>query len=556
MAFRRQPRFLYVLSLVLFCVTAILPLAYVFGQFIAGVIERPAALANAIMDSRQLVLLGRSLGIALSATLVALSLGLPVAALLAARDLPLRRLFYFLMLVPVLIPSYVMAGAWIHLLSPAGWVNRTLAALIGQSATLTIQSVPGCAWCLGLSFFPIIALVVAAGLSQLDGNLQDIARLSTGRWGVLWHATLPQIQPHLLASVCLVLIFVLAQYGVPSLLGINTFPVEIFAQYSAFYDETAAVATSLPLTILVVFLILLQQRIMGSRDYVRVTASSEMGAAIALRKLRPYAAIFLTALFLIAVVLPFASVFAYARGLDKVLSTVILFGDSVYLTGLLALCASIAATLLAFSLGHLLAHGQGRLTRMLDVICWLPIAVPGTVMGLGFARIASRFPLLQKFDAFGLLLLLAYIGMFSAFPIRVFHATYRRADPNVDEAATIDCPCWYQKCRHIDMRIHAPAMIVSVMLVFVLVAGELNATVLLVPPGKATLSVSIDNLLHYGASETASAFCLIEAALVLMAAGAGLVALRVAARTFGPGSLVDDGIGDEVPSLRRSVTRG
>lgn len=530
MAFRRQPLSLYATALIIFGLTAILPVGYMLAQFIVRLFEQPSAVANVLVDTRQLVLLGRSLTIALSAALVAIGLGLPVAIILAAKDLPCRRLFYFLVLIPVLIPSYVMAGAWIHLLSPTGFVNSMLAGLFGPSAKLTVFSTTGCAWCLGISFFPVIAIMVATGLSQIDSNLQDIARLSTNRWGVFRHSTLPQIWPHLVASVCLVVIFVLAQYGVPSLLGVNTYPVEIFAQFSAFYDDTGAIATALPLIVLVVFLILLQQRVMRTHNYVRITPSSETQSLIKLNKYRRYAVALLIILFIVTTVLPFFSVLAYAQGLAKILSTLRSFSDSVITTSLLALLAAIIATAIAFPIGQHLAHNRSRVTRTLDIICWLPIAIPGTIIGLGLIKLANVAPSLQKSDSFGILLLLAYVGMFSAFSIRIFEAVHRRADPNISEAAAIDCRRWYQRLLYIDMPIHSAAFAASMIVVFVLVIGELNATVLLIPPGRATLGVSIDNLLHYGANVTASALCLIEAGLVILAITLGLFIFSAAKR--------------------------
>ncbi len=458
---------------------------------------------------------------------------MPVAIVLAARDLPFRKLFYFLVLIPVFIPPYVMAGAWMHLFSPMGSVNRTLAAMLGPSAKLTVHSTAGCVWCLGVSFFPVIAIIVAAGLSKLDSNLQDIARLSTSRWGGFRHSTLPQIRRHLAASVCLVLKFVFSQYGVPSLLGINTYPVEIFAYFSAFYDDTAAVATSLPLIGMVVFLVILQQRIMRARDYVHVTASSEMHSAIRLAGTKPYAVAFLVVLFSITVVLPFASVFLYAQGLGKVLSAARLSSDCIFTTSLFAFLAAAVSTLVAFPIGHYLAHRRGYLAEVIDIICWLPVAIPGTIVGLGMIKLAGRVPALQRADSFGVVLLIAYVGMFTAFSIRVFEAAHRRADPNIDEAAAIDCRRLYQRLWHIDVPIHSGAIAVSATMVFVLVVGELNATVLLIPPGRSTLSVSIDNLLHYGASSTASELCLIEAGLVIMTITCGLFVWKATKRISG-----------------------
>ncbi len=219
MDLRRHPPILYITALVIFLITAILPLGYMLGQFLVSLIQKPSDITNVLIDSRQLVLLGRSFGIALSSAAVAFLIGLPVAIILAAKDLPYRRLFYFLVLIPVLIPPYVLAGAWIHMLSPTGWINTTLVNLFGQSAKLTVFSTAGCALLMGISFFPVIAIIVAAGLSRLDSNLTDIARLYTGRWSVFWYSIVPQIVPHIIASICLVMIFVLGQYGVPLAFG-------------------------------------------------------------------------------------------------------------------------------------------------------------------------------------------------------------------------------------------------------------------------------------------------------------------------------------------------
>jgi iron(III) transport system permease protein len=522
MVFRRQPLALHTMALVIFGLTAILPLGFMLARFVVSVFAQPSAVATVLIDSRQLILMGRSLVIASSATVVALLLGLPTALILAAKDLPFKRLFYFLVLIPVLIPSYVMAGAWIHLLSPAGTINKILTTLFGPSAQLTLNTVAGCAWCLGISFFPLIAVIVATGLSRLDGGLVDVARLSTGKWGVFYHSILPQVRPHLAASACLVMIFVFAQYGVPSLLGVNTYPVEIFAQFSAFYDETAAVATALPLIALVVFLILLQQRIMRNRDYIRISPSSDADNPIKINNSKPCAVGFLITLFIVTTILPFSSVLAHTQNLNKFLSTLSSFSDSILTTSLLALLAAVISTAVAFPIGYYLAHNNSRFAKLLDVLCWLPIAIPGTIIGLGFIRLSSLGPVLQN-DSFGCLLLCAYIGMFSAFSIRIFQAAHKRDDPNVAEAAAIDCRHWYQRLLYVDMPIHAGTIAASAIVVFVLVLGELNATVLLIPPGRATLAVTIDNLLHYGANVQASILCLTEAALVVLVVGAGFM---------------------------------
>ena len=522
MAFRYQPRVLYITALAIFILCAIAPVAYMLAQFGFGLATNPSSAASVLLDTRQLVLLGRSLAIALLATLIALAIGWPTAFILAAKDTPCRGLLYFFVLVPLLVPPYIMSGAWIHLLSPGSFINSTLASVFGPGTKLTVFSTAGCAWCLAVSFFPIIAIVVAAGLATVDRNLDDIARLSTGRWGTFYHSTLVQILPHLTASICLVMIFVLGRYGVPSLLGVNTYPVEIFARFSAFYDENAAVAISLPLMLLVVVLILIQRRFMRNRYYVSITPSSETGNPIRLRGLNPYAIGFVAILFVITTVLPFVSVIAYTESPAKIWSSLQSAGGSITTTTILAIFAALISTAVALPIGRYLATGKGRFAGMLDVLCWLPIAIPGTMIGLGIVRISGLVPAVRNADSFGILLLLAYIGMFSAFAIRILEASYRRADPNVAESAALDCPRWYQRLFYIDLPIHSPAIAASMIIVAVLVVGELNATVLLIPPGSETLAVTIDNLLHYGANVKASVLCLTEVVFVILALGVGL----------------------------------
>jgi len=97
-----------------------------------------------------------------------------------------------------------------------------------------------------------------------------------------------------------------------------------------------------------------------------------------------------------------------------------------------------------------------------------------------------------------------------------------RDSPNVAESAALDCPRWYQRLFYIDLPIHSPAIAASMIIVAVLVVGELNATVLLIPPGSETLAVTIDNLLHYGANVKASVLCLTEVVFVILALGVGL----------------------------------
>jgi iron(III) transport system permease protein len=518
----RQQSFVFYTGLFVLAVTAFVPLAYMFGQLAVKFVEQPRTIASVLIDSRQAILLSRSCMVALASMSIALLLGIPTAILLASRDLPYKQFFYLLVSIPFLIPPYVMAGAWIHLLSPDGVVNTIIKSVFGQSAGLSVYNFAGCAWCMGISFFPVVALMMATGLSKIDPHLCDIARLATNKLGVWRHSVLIQILPYLLASMCLVLVFVFAQYSVPSLLGVNTYPVEIFSQFSAFYDSITAVVTSLPLVTLVILLILFQKVLMRKNDYVQITPSSDGSHGIKLGKFQVYAIAFFLIIFFVTTILPFSSVLAKTQGVSKAISTLISYGDSILITTVLAFVAAIISTALGWSIGNYLAKRNTAFAKALDIACWLPIAIPGTIIGLGIIRFSNGISFSVAFSSLAIPLIAAYVGMFCAFPIRIFEASYRRSDPNINEAAQLDCANAVQRLVHVEMPVHIGAIATSMILVFLLVVGELNATVLLIPPGQATLSVNIDNLIHYGSNFKASVLCFTEAAFVITIVGSAL----------------------------------
>ena len=177
MAFRKQPLAVTILAVAAFCAIAVLPVSFMFA--------RHGSLAGlALLEARHRTLLLRSLGVSAGATFVALGIGLTAAVVLARGRAAFRLPLAVLTIAPLFIPPYVIAGTWISLLAPDGWLNGTIQVLFGASSQVSIFSPTGVAWCLGISLFPIVAAIVASGLLGVDRDLVDDAKLTAGRWGV------------------------------------------------------------------------------------------------------------------------------------------------------------------------------------------------------------------------------------------------------------------------------------------------------------------------------------------------------------------------------------
>jgi ABC-type Fe3+ transport system permease subunit len=135
MSFRRQPPFFSILAISAFCAITVLPVALLFARY--GSVS-----ALSWLDERQGTLLLRSIAVAGGSALIALALGVPIAFVLARSTVYLRLPMTALAISVLFVPPYVMAGAWISLLDPAGWVNRVIAALLGPDALLSCREAP------------------------------------------------------------------------------------------------------------------------------------------------------------------------------------------------------------------------------------------------------------------------------------------------------------------------------------------------------------------------------------------------------------------------------
>ena len=213
-----------------------------------------------MFESRYIALAKNSLGLAIGTTALSLAIGTPLAFLLARTDLWARRILGIIYLVPILIPPYIHAIVWTHLNS-----------FIKSYLSFDIHSLGGVIFVLTLAYFPFVTLLTQSGLKSIDRNLEEASLLCHGRWRTLRWITLPLVMPHILSGAIFVFIFSLIDFGVPDILRVNLYPIEIFIQFSAFYNEGAAAILALPLIAITFFLIILQKWHMKKRSYVNIS---------------------------------------------------------------------------------------------------------------------------------------------------------------------------------------------------------------------------------------------------------------------------------------------
>jgi len=481
---------------------------------------------------RRLVLLGNSLGLAVAVTGIVMVQGFLAAVAIWSRAERAGVLLLWLVLPLMAIPSYIYALTWLDLAGVlTGWARQLGLASIGPFGWA------GSLWVEVAALAPMALGFAWLGLRSVDPDLIEAGRIVRNDWIGLIRITLPLSAPALLTGAGLVFLLSLLDYSVPSLLQANVYPMEIFAEYSATHSPGRAFLLALPLVLPAASVtagLLGPLRAMTVRTAMhRIRWASRPSWPGWFAGLQRVACALVGA----EVLLPYAVLVIRAGSIQGLLSSVAQAASEIRYSLLTATLAALMSLPVGIAMARrLLRPGAG--TAFLWVGVLAPLAIPGSLVGIGLTYVANRLGLQSE----GISLVLpAFAGLarFAPLAVLVLLAQLKRLDPLLFEAGRLFQASAFRRWLQIGIPLLAPGILASAGLVFALTLGELAATLMVAPPGQATLTMRIYNYLHYGASGTVAGLCLVLAACVLMA-GAGVA--WVAARWSWPVSAPGEGI--------------
>ncbi|MGF1549260.1 MAG: ABC transporter permease, partial [Sphingomonadaceae bacterium] len=179
--------------------------------------------------------------VTLGALAGALLLGMPAAWLISRCDFPGRTILSWALAMPLAMPSYVAAYAWMSMTGPGG----PLFAL-GGGALPMVRGVAGAAFVFAVTFYPYVYLLARQAFASQGRTPAEVARsLGAGPAGAFLRAELPLARPAIVARAALAAMEVLADYGVADILGAPTFTVGIVRAWTSFGDPEAAARLAL-----------------------------------------------------------------------------------------------------------------------------------------------------------------------------------------------------------------------------------------------------------------------------------------------------------------------
>ena len=493
-----------------------------FGRLVRGATQR--AIFNTLDTS-------------LWGAILALAIGAPFAFLVAATDMPLRKLQGFLLILPLMIAPQVMALAWMHLLGPSSALLGAIGMAPPPGTANPLLGRSGIILLFGVQHAPIVFITLRAGLVLLPRDYVEAARAAgMGPLRVLAGIVLPLLRPYVIAATALAFVSGVGNFGIPALLGMPenylTLATLIYQQLSSNGPAVLPQVAGLSLLICLIAVAGIAAQGLALR-HTRFALTRGTPMRFSLGRWRWPAAIVGMLILAIILLLPAAALLAtslvpaygvalssatltldnYAEVLFRQASTMRAFVNSSYLSLLAAAILAVLAIPLALGIARL-PRTAGRWAHGL---LELPYALPGIVLAIACILLFLRpLPLLGSLYATPWIILVAYLMRFAALALKPVDAALGQLSPDLTEAAAAAGAGATRRLLTITAPLAAPAAAAGALLVFMSAFNELTVSALLWSSRNETIGVILFSLEESGLSPQAAAVAVVTLAVIIL----------------------------------------
>lgn len=467
-------------------------------------------LISTVLPSSTATTLELMLGVGLT-TLV---IGAGTAWLVTMFRFPGRGLFEWLLLVPLAMPTYIIAFCYMELLDYSGTIQTALRAAFGWENASdywfpNIRSLWGGIMVMSFVLYPYVYLTARASFLQQSVCVLEVSRtLGRTAWGTFWSVALPLARPALVAGVTLALMETLNDIGAVEFLGIQTLTISVYTTWLERSSLAGAAQISCVMLVFVFALIFIERNARRRQRFHHTTGKYTL---LPEQRLGPVSGILATVActlpILIGFVMPASVLFEHAAsnvadGLKPE------FWLSAWHSLMLAFSAAVIAVFVGLVLAYACRASRSKLVHGSAGIASVGYAVPGTVLAIGVliplagldntidAFMQSRFGistgLLLSGSAAGLIF--AYTVRFLAIAFGTIDAGFKKTSANLDAASRTMGSSITQTLFRVHLPMMTPILGAAALLVFVDTMKELPATLLLRPFNFDTLATHVYTL--------------------------------------------------------------
>ena len=499
------------------------PSAYGLDNF-GGLFQFPQILLN-------------TLTVSLAATVMALLFGFVMAWILSRTNVPGRRLFEQLMIMPYYLTPLLGALAWGLLGAPESeFINEIWRALGGRGYLIDINTAYGIAWVMALFEGSVAFVMIAAVMKSMDPAFEEASQIiGASRIRTMLRITLPLVAPGVLGAAIFVFAEMLGSFAVALVLGlpsryyvVTTAIYQLVQQYPPKIQTAAAMGVSLFAVMFVMLFV--YRRIVMAGSYVTITGKAFRPRVIDVGPLRlvllgicvlylfaavalPLVTLLYASLQKIAVIFPAAENwtldnFRTAMSMNAVRSAL---GNSLLLGFGTATIGVLLMGLLAWVIYRSRLPGSG----LIEYVVMFPQAVPRLVFAFGLMWAWVVFPI----PIYGTiwLLLIAYLTVFLPLGVRTIAGVMLQIDKSLEECAQMCGASWAFRMRTVTVPLLRPGLIAAWLLLFIASIRELGASILLMGPHSKVITPSIVESWFGTSSELTAALALIQTLVVALA---------------------------------------
>lgn len=435
-----------------------------------------------------------------------------------------KRLFKIVSILPVISPPFVLALSAIMLFGQFGLVTRQLLGI----TNFNIYGFKGVVMVQTMTFFPVAYLLLIGLLNRIDPSLEEAARnMGASRWKTFRTVTLPLMLPGLANAFLLTFIEVVADFSNPMVIGGNfsTLATKIYMQAIGNYDMSGGAAIAVVLLCLSILLFVVEKFWLEKKSYVTVTGKASRERDLIKEKhivwpIDIFCLLVSVFVFSFYLLIPLGGFFKvmgidYSFTLNHFKYVFDLGMKSLKDTTILSLWATPITGILGMVIAFLIVRKKFWGKGFIEFTSLLAMAVPGTVLGLGYISAYNTKPFILTGTA--LIIVIAFIVRSIPVGVRSGVTALQQIDPAIEEAAQDLGASTTKVFTSVTLPLIKSAFFSGLVYTFVRSMTAVSAVIFLVTPKYQLLTASILSQVDNGRFGVASAFSTILIIIVYVA---------------------------------------
>lgn len=468
-----------------------------------------------------------SLQLSLIVSVLVILICIPIAYGIARTKMPFKKTISALCTIPLIIPTFISAYAFIIMFGRSGWVTQLYQMLGGEGMLIDPYSMTGIVLVQVFFFFPYALWPMVAAFKVSDLTLEEASYNLGAKSGFTFmNVTLPLALPGIISSMLLIFTVSFSDFGTPIILApkdLSLIVVEAYREIAGFFNWGGAAILTVIMVLVAAFFFWLQNLFVKGKNYGTVSGKPKLQKLsenkVLNRTLAAYSG-FIVLVPLLALLTVVVESFATTWGKSILPSGFTLkhykmiFSSSfsnISNSIILALGALVLSVIIATFVSYFVVRQK---SASLDFISSLPLVVPGIALGIALIQTFNTAPL--QLTGTAVILIIAYTIRRLPYMIRSTMSTMRMIKQDIEEAAVNLGASRLTAAITVIGPLMLPGIAAGSILVFVTVIKETSVSILLAPAEWAPMSLAIFQNLLRGEYYTAAAMAVLLVVIVII----------------------------------------